>query len=46
MEAIIAIVGFLGVGKTTQLKRLTKIYLDSILESCIILDDYQSTSFL
>lgn len=44
MEAIIVIVGFLGVGKTTLLKKLVKEYLDQEWSPFIILNDYENAN--
>lgn len=42
MESIFVIVGFLGVGKTTLLKKITKSYLDVNWNPFIILNDYEN----
>ena len=42
MEPIIVIVGFLGAGKTTILKRLIRDYLDEGWNPCMILNDYEN----
>lgn len=44
MEAIIVIVGFLGVGKTTLLKKVVQEYLDQEWSPYIILNDYENAS--
>ncbi|MCG8492277.1 MAG: hypothetical protein MI743_11725, partial [Sneathiellales bacterium] len=44
MEAIIVLVGFLGVGKTTLLRKLVRIYLDKGWSPNIILNDYENAN--
>ena len=44
MEPIIVIVGFLGAGKTTILKKLTKDFIDNNWNPYIILNDYQNAN--
>jgi G3E family GTPase len=44
MEAIITIVGFLGVGKTTLLKRIVQSYIDKNWNPTIILNDYENAN--
>lgn len=42
MEGILAIVGFLGVGKTTLLKQLITSYIDADWNPFVILNDYEN----
>ena len=44
MEAIIAIVGFLGTGKTTLLKKIVKEFVDKEWQPNIILNDYENAN--
>lgn len=44
MEALITIVGFLGVGKTTLLKKVVKGYLAKSWKPSIILNDYENAN--
>jgi len=44
MEAIVAIVGFLGVGKTTLLKQLVSSYIDAGWNPFVILNDYENAN--
>jgi G3E family GTPase len=44
MEALIVIVGFLGAGKTTFLKRIVEEYLSQNWSPYIILNDYENAS--
>lgn len=41
-EAIITVVGFLGVGKTTLLKHLVNHYIDQAWDPYVILNDYEN----
>jgi G3E family GTPase len=45
MEAIIVIVGFLGVGKTTLLKHLISRYINANWKPFVILNDYENAYF-
>lgn len=44
MQGIIVIVGFLGAGKTTFLKKMVSEYLNSKLDPFVILNDYQNAN--
>lgn len=44
MEPIIVIVGFLGVGKTTFLKKITHSYLNKKYNPFVILNDYENAT--
>ena len=44
MESILVIVGFLGAGKTTFLKKLTKACLDAQKKPYIIINDYENAT--